>query len=151
DQALAQVAAERRHALVGVEQDQRALFVEHAGQGVLEVAGDGRQFAALDQARLPAAALPKAGDLTQQGRLADAADAVDEHHRGRRVVDEQTAEVGEFRLAPDEPLFVTASKALSEGGWQGWTPDSARLYLPWMTGDVGTYYAAAKIFRRLRA
>src|SRR4029077_6526935 len=112
----------------------------------LEVAGDRGELAAFDEARLPAAALALAGDFAQKGGLADPADPVDEHHRSGRVVDEQAAEVGEFRLATDESLLVASRKALGKGGWQGWTPDSRRLYLPGMTADAVAYYAAMRKF-----
>jgi hypothetical protein len=94
----AQVGAQRGHALVAVDQHQRALGGAGRGQGGLDRIGQRRQVTAStttgDQ--------PAAGHLAEQGALADAARSVDQHHAGRRVIDQQPVDQRQLGDAADE-------------------------------------------------
>jgi hypothetical protein len=115
-QALAQPAAHGAHALVGVEDDERALLVGDAVQRALELARRRRELAALDDAGLPAALLGASRHLAQQRALADAAWPVHQDDVGGRVRDEQVVEERELPLASDEPLRVAGGESIGQRG-----------------------------------
>ena len=83
-QRRAQVAAERAHALVGVDHDERALGAPGARQRLLDGVGHGRQVARVERERRVAGARAAAGDLAQQDALADPARSVDEQDAAGR-------------------------------------------------------------------
>ena len=97
-----QVAAERGHALVGVDEDQWALVLMRSRERLLDRVRDGRQLAALDEHRRPAGLPAAVCDLAQQSALADAAGAMDEHYARRGIVHEQLGNRLELAVPPDE-------------------------------------------------
>ncbi len=101
-QPAAQVGAERAHALVRVEQDERALALPRALQGLLDGVGQRREVARVDLERRPARGAPAAPDLAQQHALADPAAAVDQQHAAGRVGAEQRLGDQQFPRAADE-------------------------------------------------
>jgi hypothetical protein len=103
----AQVAAERDHALVGVDQDQRALELVRSGEGVPDGVRDRREIAALDEHRRPAGGAAAVGHLPQQRALADPARPVHEHHARRGIVAEQLGDRLQLPGPADEGRPIT--------------------------------------------
>ena len=101
-QPAAQVSAERAHALVGVEQDERALALPRTLQGLLDGVRQRREVARVDLERRPARGAPTAPDLAQQHALADPAAAVHQQHAAGRVGAEQRLGDQQLPRAADE-------------------------------------------------
>jgi hypothetical protein len=93
---------ERGHALVGVDQDQRALVLVRGGQRVLHRVRHGRELAAFDEHGRPAGLPAAVRDLAQQGALADATGAMDEHHASRWIVHKELGDCLQLAGTPDE-------------------------------------------------
>ena len=108
----AQVAAERAHALVRVDQDQRAVAL--GAQRALDRVRDRRQVARVDRAGVEAGLLAAPPDLAQQDALADAARAVDEHHVGGRIGGEQRVDDPQLAGAAHEHRLLPVRETLSQ-------------------------------------
>ena len=102
EQRRAQIAAERAHVLVAVDQDQRPVRRPRAGQRLLHSVGDRRQVAPVERERNPAGGDAAAADLSQEHALADPTGPVDEHDAGGRVRLEHHVGDQEFAGAADE-------------------------------------------------
>ena len=104
----AQVPAQRRHPLVGVQDHQRPLERVGPGKRVVQRVGHRRQVAALDQQRGPPRLPPALGHAPQQRALADPAGTVHQHHVRRRVVHEERVQEAQLGPAADERGLVAA-------------------------------------------
>ena len=92
-QLAAQVAAERGHALPGVEDDERPLgLVAPARARLASASATGGMSRPSTKTGVQPRCLGAPGDGTQERALADAAGTVHEHDRSRRLVDPQAVE-----------------------------------------------------------
>ena len=113
-QPAAQVAVERGHPLVGVDQDERLLAHARAGQNRLERVRHRRELTPLDEERLPAAQRRAPCQLAQQRALADAAGPMHQHDAGRRVGSQAALEKVQLGRPTNEPVAVAVDHPVTE-------------------------------------